>query len=289
MTLSRTDPRLTPARPDLAARHLKGTVEAARFAEGEPREVIEACAPVRKVPFPDAPFETEALMGERLTVYEFGDEGFAWGQLETDGYVGYLPANALAVPGHAPTHRVAVLRTLAFPGPSIHLPPVTGLPLGARVVVARANPPFAVLASGHFIPAKHVAMLDQIESDFVSVAERFVGVPYLWGGKTSLGIDCSGLVQVALGACGIAAPRDADLQEQAIGAAVSFEPCFNEMRRGDLVFWPGHVAIMRDAQNVVHANSFDMAVTVEPLATVSARMRRERQHEPTSSRRIKRQ
>jgi cell wall-associated NlpC family hydrolase len=286
MDLSGLDPRLTPARSDLAASYLQGRVTAARFAEGEWREVIDAQVPVRKAPSPDAPLETEALLGERVRVYELGEEGFAWGQLEADGYVGYLPADGLAEPGPAPTHHVTALRTLVFPGPSIYLPPITGLSLGARIAVARADARFAVLSSGRCVPTRHIAPLAWIEPDFVAVAERFVGVPYLWGGRTSLGIDCSGLVQVALAACGIAAPRDTDMQEQAVGAAVMPGPGFRELRRGDLVFWRGHVAIMRDARTVVHANAFNMAVTIEPLDEVIARVRGEDRGEPTSIRRI---
>lgn len=261
------DPRLTPARGDLAARHLQGRVAADRFVAGETFEVRDPQAPLRRAPAPDAPLETEALMGERVTVYETSDEGWAWGQLESDGYVGYLPANALGRPGAAPTHKVAVVRTLVFPGPSIKLPPAAALPFGARVAIAREDGALAVTAAGGFVPARHLARLEARADDAVAVAERFLGAPYLWGGKTGLGIDCSGLVQVALAACGIACPRDSDMQERAFPAAT--EP----LRRGDLLFWKGHVAIARDAASIIHANAFHMAVTIEPAADAVARSR----------------
>jgi cell wall-associated NlpC family hydrolase len=263
------DPRITPARPDLAAKCLEGKIEAARFVEGEEREVIDAQAPVRRAPAPDAEQTTEALMGERVMVYEFDGEGWAWGQLGSDGYVGYLPANALVAPRAAPTHKVTALRTLAFPGPSIKQPPTVAPPLGSRVTVLREQDRFAVAAAG-YVPAAHLAPLDHVETDFVAVAERFLGTPYLWGGKTSNGLDCSALVQVALGACGIACPRDSDMQEQALGRTIDLA----ELRRGDLVFWKGHVAIARDAATLLHANAFHMAVTIEPLADALARIRR---------------
>ena len=278
------DPRLTPARADIAAKHLEGKVEAARFVEGEPREVVEPQAPLRRAPSPEAPLDTEALKGERVTVYETTDEGWAWGQLESDGYVGWLPAGALRSPGPAPTHRVVALRTLAFPGPSIKLPPLEALPLGCRLAVARIETPFALTASGGFIPARHVAPLDTSESDFVAVAERFVGAPYLWGGKTSLGLDCSGLVQVALAACGIRCPRDSDMQEKALGQPVATAD-LSDLRRGDLLFWKGHVAIVRDRATLLHANAFHMAVAAESLSEAIARIRAAGS-EPTSVRRL---
>jgi cell wall-associated NlpC family hydrolase len=265
------DPRLTPARPDLAAIHLKGKVSAARFVEGELREVIEAQAPVRRAPAPDSPLDTEALKGERVTVYETTEEGWAWGQLANDHYVGWLPAQALGAPGAAPTHRVAALRTLVFPGPSIKLPPTEMLSFGARLAIVRAQDMFAVTATGDYLPQVHLAPLATVEPDFVAVAERFVGVPYLWGGKTSLGLDCSALVQVALIACGIACPRDSYMQEEALGRAVAGGD-FSQLERGDLVFWKGHVAIARDHDTLVHANAHHMAVAIEPTAAAIKRI-----------------
>lgn len=261
------DPRVTPARPDLAAKHLEGKLDAARFVAGKEREVIDAQAPVRAEPAPDAPLMTQALMGERVTIYEFNDEGWAWGQLVEDGYVGWLPASALLAPRSAPTHKVTALRTLAFPGPSIKVPPVAMPPLGAKLAVAREQDRFAVSPLG-FLPILHLGPLDRYETDFVAVAERFLGTPYLWGGKTNCGLDCSGLVQVALHACGIRCPRDSDMQEKALGTPVDIE----DVRRGDLVFWNGHVAIVRDEATFVHANAFHMAVAIERIADAIARI-----------------
>ncbi len=265
------DPRITPARPDLAAKHLEGKATAARFVDGEEREVIDAQAPVRAEPAPDAPLMTEALMGERVTVYEFNDEGWAWGQLADDGYVGWLPVSALIAPRAAPTHKVTALRTLAFPGPSIKLPPVAMPPLGSRVAVTREQERFAVSPIG-FVPASHLAPFGRHETDFVAVAERFLGTPYLWGGKTNYGLDCSGLSQLALNACGIPCPRDSDMQERALGAPVVADAKFSNLRRGDFIFWKGHMAIVRDAATIVHTNAFHMAVAIEPTAEAIARI-----------------
>ena len=265
------DPRVTPVRADLAAKELEGKVSAARYVAGRVCEVVEPQAPLRPEPRPDALLSTEALGGERVTVYDTNAEGWAWGQLEADRYVGWLPRGALAEVGAPPTHKVAVPRTLAFPGPSIKLPPLQALPLGARLAVVRAHGRFAVTQSGAYVPDIHLAPLDVYAADFVAVAERFLGVPYLWGGKTTLGLDCSGLVQVALGACGISCPRDSDMQEAALGGAVRADPA--DLRRGDLIFWKGHVAIVRDRASLLHANAFHMAVVIEPIADAIGRIR----------------
>jgi cell wall-associated NlpC family hydrolase len=261
------DPRTTPARPDLAAQHLQGRVAAARFVTGAEREVRDAQAPVRREPSPEAPLDTEVLHGERVTIYDDNGEGWCWGQLGSDGYVGWMPTNALCEPGPPPTHRVAALRTLVFPVRNIKAPPLDSLPFGGRVVVSATQRDgggdLTDLASGFCVPTRHLAPLDSTEADFVAVAERFLGVPYLWGGKTSLGIDCSGLVQTALTACGIGCPRDSDMQERALGVPLAtVDPA--GWRRGDLIFWKGHVAIVRDESTIVHANAYHMAVAIEP-------------------------
>jgi cell wall-associated NlpC family hydrolase len=264
------DQRVTPARPDLAAKYLEGRVAAARYVTGTEFEVRDAQAPVRREPSPEAPLDTEVLHGERVTIYDDNGEGWSWGQLASDGYVGWMPTNAMTPPGPPPTHRVATLRTLVFPVRSIKAPPVEALPFGSRVAVSggesgknKEGADLTDLASGFCVPTRHLAPLDSAETDFVAVAERFIGVPYLWGGKTSLGLDCSALVQIALTACGAGCPRDSDMQERALGATLPADDP-TAWRRGDLLFWKGHVAIVRDGETIVHANAFHMAVAIEP-------------------------
>jgi cell wall-associated NlpC family hydrolase len=262
------DPRLHPLRRDLAAAHLRGQVEAERFIDGTTYEVIEPVADVRRAPSPDAPLDTQALYGERVTVYELNGEGWAWGQLDGDGYVGWLPDNALARPGLEPTHHVIVPRTLCFPAPDIKRPLLAALPMNAKLAIARHDGKFAVAANRWHLPASHVAPLGTAYPDFVSVAEMFLGTPYLWGGKSALGVDCSGLLQVSMHAAGRECPRDSDMQEAALGRAIDLD----ELARGDLLFWQGHVAIGCDAQTMVHANAHHMMVAREPVKAALERI-----------------
>jgi hypothetical protein len=236
----------------------------------EAREVTAPSAPLRVAPAHDAALDTEALMGERVVILEEDDEGWCRVRLVSDGYEGWTPAAALGPIGPEMTHKVGVLRTLGFPKPSIKVPPLEGLSFGCHVAIERVEEPFAITRNGLYLPLRHLVPLDQRESDPAAVAERIVGTPYLWGGKTSLGLDCSGLVQLALTACGIACPRDSHQQEAALGAAL---PAHADLRRGDLIFWKGHVAMVRDRTTMVHANAWHMAVAVERIEDAVTRIR----------------
>ncbi len=269
--MSAPDPRLTPARPDLADIRLRGHVEAARFVAGEPRAIVTATAPMRGRPAIAAGLVTEALLGERVQIFEEAD-GWAWGQLADDGYVGYLPATMLGPPGPAPTHRVAVLRSFFYPGPDMKLPARGSAPMGAAVAVAGLSGDFAETPHG-FLWAAHLRPRDEAAQDFVAVAEAYRGAPYLWGGKSSLGLDCSGLVQISLAMAGISAPRDSDMQA-ALGSPVPVTPDLAGLQCGDLVCWHGHIGIMRDADTLLHASGHAMLVVEEPLRQVADRILR---------------
>jgi cell wall-associated NlpC family hydrolase len=278
MAAARLDRRITPARPDLALESLRGLVEAERFVAGEVARVTVPSAPLRRTPSPDGAIDTEALAGEAVLVIE-RKAGFAWVQLQNDSYVGYLDERALGVEAGAeasvPTHRIGVTRTFLYPGPSMKLPPLAHYGMGAMVGCLREEGDFALVSTGAgegFIWRSHLRPLGEWEADPVSVAEGLAGVPYLWGGKTSLGLDCSGLVQLAHAQCGNPLPRDSDMQEAGVGEAVPVTPGLSGLRRGDLVFWKGHVGLMRDAVTLLHANGHHMLVVSEPLAEAAARI-----------------
>lgn len=264
------DRRTTPARADLAAEHLRGLIDAPAYAKGRSMRIIAASAPLRSSPQADAPLETEALHGESVTVYDEQD-GWAWAQLKRDLYVGYLPAAALSAPS-APTHRVAALRAHAYPGPSIKLPPRMALSLGAQLTVVARVGDFAVSEDGLHVWSRCLTELGAHEPDPVAVAELFLEAPYLWGGRTSEGIDCSGLIQTALMAAGLASPRDSDMMEAALGVPVALDDPGTPLKRGDLIFWKGHVGIMRDSLTLLHANGWHMKTVSEPLAQARKRI-----------------
>ncbi|MEI8395277.1 MAG: NlpC/P60 family protein [Rhodospirillaceae bacterium] len=237
------------------------------------RQVCVGHADLKSAPARDAGQTSQVLFGEHFTVFDETD-GYARGRNETDGYSGHVACSALGSAITEPTHRVAALRTFLYPGPDLKLPVRDALSLTSPVHVIGERNGFAELAGGGWVFAAHLAPLERVETDIAATALRLLGVPYLWGGRTSLGIDCSGLVQIALGAAGIAAPRDSHMQRTETGVSLGPVPADGAglvLRRGDLVFFPGHVGIMIDETRLVHATAFVMAVTVEPLANVVAR------------------
>lgn len=264
------DPRIHPYRDDLAASYLKGKVEAARFIDGVPCQIGAGFMALKEGPSFEARQASELLHGEDFTVLEEHD-GWAWGHSVRGGYVGWLRVEGLSAEPEAPTHKVTALRTLLYPAPDVKQPFADILPLGALITVTGEEGAWKQVSGGGWIYDRHLAPLADKAGDPVAVALRFVGTPYLWGGRTSIGIDCSGLVQVALQAAGIGCPRDSDQQAASVGSLVSGDGAGFAFQRGDLVFFPGHVGLIVDGSNLLHANAFHMEVVVEPLADVLAR------------------
>lgn len=266
--MSMLDARLHAFRDDLADSTLKGKVEAAHFTQGMPAQINVAVASVHKRPDEHSMQLTQGLFGDICQVFERRD-GWAWVQFLQDGYVGYVRETSLGeLSSTLRTHRVANVSTWHFSKSDLKAQPATTLYLNSEVAVSEVHGSYANLAEGGAIFAGHLRVISDYENDFVSVAERFLHTPYYWGGKTRAGIDCSGLVQVSLHACGIKAPRDSDMQENALGTLVNDH---KNLQRGDFVFWPGHVGIMQSATQMIHSNGHFMMVTSEPLVNAIAR------------------
>lgn len=262
------DARLHAFRSDLADARLKGQVAADRFVAGRPARITAAVADLRKAPRPDAGINTQALFGEDVLVFEVA-EGWAWVQAERDGYVGYAADNVLGAREHAPTHIVSVPRTFLYPGPDLRFPIGGQLSIGSAVTVTGSaetrGTHYALLPSGQAVIARHLRPLTEVADDFVTVAESFLGTPYLWGGVSGFGIDCSGLVQLSMRMAGKDVLRDSDMQAASIGTPLEPGTEYSGLQRGDLVFWKGHVAIMTDAKDMIHANGHTMLVSREGL------------------------
>jgi cell wall-associated NlpC family hydrolase len=264
------DPRTTSSHADLASSTLEGLVPSLRYATTTAMQATAARAPILLKPDADAEQADELLFGEGFEVLTAG-EGFVFGQATRDGYVGWVEAEHLGDPGPSPTLSVAAPATFAFLEPSIKAPVVHRLSMNALVAVEAREGRFLKAHGSGWVVETHLSPIGLFADDPAGVAERFLHAPYLWGGRSADGLDCSGLVQQALYACGRACPRDSD-QQQALGEPLEIGQGLSGLRRNDLVFWKGHVGIMLDGARLLHANAHAMAVAIEDLAAAVARI-----------------
>lgn len=269
------DNRVNAYRPDLADAKLRGKVEAASYVQGVASQVVAAVADIRRLPSPDSPVDTQAMFGETVQVFE-DHEGWSWVQLDADGYVGYMAHNALTGRIEAATHVVAVPRTFLYPGPDMKFPVTAALSMGSRLkVVGEAETRgtrYCLLPSGEAVIASHVRPVGSLSADPVAIAVRLIDTPYLWGGRTAFGIDCSGLVQLTHAMCGNPLPRDSDMLRASAGGLIGEGADHPPLQRGDLVFWKGHVAMMESPEMMIHASGHTMTVVREPFAEAITRI-----------------
>ena len=265
------DPRLTAARPDIAWSGIRGEIDAARFTAGKVHTITTPFADLKKTPRLSAPLLTQGLLGEKFRSLE-EDAGWAFGFLERDGYVGYLRTSTFGQ--HAPeaTHMVTVPLSHIYPKPDVKTPEPTPLPFGARVTIrgGEFKKGFAEAQGLGWISARHLTALGTTDKDYLRTAGRFLNAPYLWGGRTALGLDCSALVQLALMRAGIPCPRDTDMQQKELGHSIVNVPDLALCKKGDLVFFPGHVGFMASDTHLLHANAIHMRVTIDEVKTVAS-------------------
>ncbi len=264
------DKRLHAYRSDLANENLREKIIAQKYVTGHTMEIIVPVTPLHREPSNFGMQVTQAIFGEKITAFDVAGD-WIWCQLQKDGYVGYIPSSVASPQLTEATHRVSVAKTFMYPEANIKSQPAVPAYLNARLEVIDTDGTFSKISNGSLVYSRHLEKLSEPARDFVEVAEKFLDVPYYWGGKTSEGLDCSGLVQSSLEACGIPALRDTDMQEHQLGRSLLIND-LDGLQRGDLVFWDGHVGIMCDAVTLLHANGFHMMTVKEPLAEAIQRI-----------------
>lgn len=270
------DHRLNVYSDTLADARLRDKVSAAAFVEGVRRQVSDAVAPVFRQPSGDAAIDSEFLFGETVRVFD-ESAGWAWCQSEIDDYVGFVPSSALSIQVQTPTHRVASLLTPLYPEPELRRPPLQLLSIGSRLTIVGATTvrdlAYALLEDGSAVAADHLRPIDtSMDDDFVSVAEQFLGRPYIWAGRSGLGVDCSGLIQLAMMMTGDCPLRDSDMMETSVGEALDLSGGLPDLRRGDLIFWKGHVGVLTDPGHILHASGRTMTVINEAAGELIERL-----------------
>lgn len=257
-----SDPRSLPANGRVACESLRGEVPADAYVVGAARQLVVPVADLRRAP--DGPRDRQVVMGEGVRVLEDRD-GWSFVQASKDGYCGYLRCETLG-DVRAATHWINVPSSHVYEAANFKSPDLMTLSFGAQITVLDMQQRFAHTPFG-YVPRQHIAPLGEALRSPAQIARLFLGTPYLWGGNTRFGIDCSGLVQAALIACGIPCPGDSDQQEAALGRTVS-----GNFKAGDLLFWKGHVAMLADTKTLIHANAHAMAVVLESTDQAIARI-----------------
>ena len=268
------DVRLKPVRDGVAAEHLQGMVEADKFAEGKDLHITAPVCVLKREPNDSAAIDSQLLYGERFVAFGEKDQ-WLWGQSPRDHYVGWIRKSVVAQGHLDATHQVMSRGTFLYTEADMKSQPVMKIPMASRLVVTdrvSVRDTDYLKTSRGWVVKKHVRVLSKSARDFVMVGESMLGMTYLWAGRSTFGLDCSGLVQLAMQMAGIAVLRDTDMQEATIGEAVDLAPDLSGLKRGDLVFWPGHVGMMRDSDNLLHANGHTMRVFSQPLEDADKRI-----------------
>ncbi|WP_068083307.1 NlpC/P60 family protein [Polycladidibacter stylochi] len=283
------DRRLHPIKSDLAAQSYKDKVERPSYALPSLKQINTELVDLRQSPDVTTGIDTQLIYGEQIDIYEQTNDGWSWGQSKEDGYVGWLPTAALAAPS-TPSHKVCTLRSYVYPLADLKSPVNRLLSMGAKVTVIGYETTrglnYAKLSTGGFMVASHLARCDEYVTDWVATAEKLLGTPYLWGGRSAIGLDCSGLVQLSAATAGYQLQRDADMQEATAGNHLGNLEAKSQLQRGDLLFWKGHVAIMSDSNTIIHANGHTMTVAYENLDAALNRIAQNEFGNLTSIRRL---